>query len=252
MVFKHTSNDNYNADKADLVQTIIIIAGLAVAAIMAIGLLSFSTTDKGKEVATCISNKSFFDNNTDLEDDCKGQRNEGNPQEEEAENSSDLWILVASYNESHEWGKVYHHYISKDDMPELSENEQRAEVYDDGSVNYEMIMLMEDYLRENYGFNEQDFENLDMGIPPAHLSPDELNDMMIDVSDLPERLYAEIQEKKKIVIDLENQLKNECDNDIQGRFKEFTSSDYARPSPLDSYDGTSNYYVCDAREFMVL
>lgn len=57
-------------DKGDLVQTIIIIAGFAVAAVVIIGALSTTLLNKGEAAAKCISNSSTFQSGTKAKEDC--------------------------------------------------------------------------------------------------------------------------------------------------------------------------------------
>lgn len=61
----------YDKDKADLVQTIIIIAGFAVAAIVAIGALSSVLLSKSEGVANCIAGANTFAQGSDARDNCK-------------------------------------------------------------------------------------------------------------------------------------------------------------------------------------
>lgn len=69
---EHKLDKNKHYDKADLVQTIIIIAGLAVASIVAITGLSSVVMEKGEATARCISNFSSTNNvGANFEDDCR-------------------------------------------------------------------------------------------------------------------------------------------------------------------------------------
>lgn len=58
-------------DKGDLVQTIIIIAGFAVAAVVIIGALSSTLMNKGQAAAECISGATSFTTGSDAKDNCK-------------------------------------------------------------------------------------------------------------------------------------------------------------------------------------
>lgn len=58
-------------DKGDLVQTIIIIAGFAVAAVVIIGALSSTLMNKGQAAAECISGATSFTTGTDAKDNCE-------------------------------------------------------------------------------------------------------------------------------------------------------------------------------------
>lgn len=58
-------------DKGDLVQTIIIIAGFAVAAIVIVGGITSTLLNKGEAVAGCISGANSFTAGSDARDDCK-------------------------------------------------------------------------------------------------------------------------------------------------------------------------------------
>lgn len=58
-------------DKGDLVQTIIIIAGFAVAAVVIVGALSSTLLNKGEAAAKCISGATSFTTGTDSKDNCK-------------------------------------------------------------------------------------------------------------------------------------------------------------------------------------
>lgn len=57
-------------DKGDLVQTIIIIAGFAVAAVVIIGALSTTLLNKGEAAAKCISGSSTFQSGTAAKTNC--------------------------------------------------------------------------------------------------------------------------------------------------------------------------------------
>ena len=84
-------------DRADLVTTILIIAGLSTAAVVAIGGITYATKDNAQKTAECIANKSFFDDYTDLEDKCKGpQSGEANDNDDDGsgENVPDEEIVV--------------------------------------------------------------------------------------------------------------------------------------------------------------
>lgn len=50
----------YKADSGDLVQTVIIVAGFAVAAIMAVAAISGAINAKGAAAANCISGSSSY------------------------------------------------------------------------------------------------------------------------------------------------------------------------------------------------
>lgn len=58
-------------DKGDLVQTIIIIAGFAVAAVVIVGALSTTLLNKGEAAAKCIAGSSTFQSGTEAKDNCK-------------------------------------------------------------------------------------------------------------------------------------------------------------------------------------
>lgn len=58
-------------DKGDLVQTIIIIAGFAVAAVVIIGALSSTLMHKGQATAECIAGSSTFQTGTAAKTNCK-------------------------------------------------------------------------------------------------------------------------------------------------------------------------------------
>ena len=58
-------------DKGDLVQTIIIIAGFAVAAVVIIGALSSTLMHKGQAAAECISGGTSFTTGSAAKDNCK-------------------------------------------------------------------------------------------------------------------------------------------------------------------------------------
>lgn len=58
-------------DKGDLVQTIIIIAGFAVAAVVIIGALSSTLMHKGQATASCIAGSSTFQSGTQAKTNCK-------------------------------------------------------------------------------------------------------------------------------------------------------------------------------------
>lgn len=58
-------------DKGDLVQTIIIIAGFAVAAVVIIGALSSTLMNKGQAAAECISGATSFTTGSESKDNCK-------------------------------------------------------------------------------------------------------------------------------------------------------------------------------------
>lgn len=58
-------------DKGDLVQTIIIIAGFAVAAVVIIGALSTTLMNKGEAAATCIAGSSTFQSGTAAKEKCE-------------------------------------------------------------------------------------------------------------------------------------------------------------------------------------
>lgn len=58
-------------DKGDLVQTIIIIAGFAVAAVVIIGALSSTLMHKGQATAECIAGSSAFQAGTAAKENCK-------------------------------------------------------------------------------------------------------------------------------------------------------------------------------------
>src|SRR5699024_7923696 len=58
-------------DKGDLVQTIIIIAGFAVAAVVIIGALSSTLMHKGQATAECIAGSSSFTTGTEARTNCK-------------------------------------------------------------------------------------------------------------------------------------------------------------------------------------
>ena len=60
----------YDKDKADLVQTIIIIAGFAVAAIVAIGALSSVLLSKSQGVAECIAGANSFSQGAESRENC--------------------------------------------------------------------------------------------------------------------------------------------------------------------------------------
>lgn len=58
-------------DKGDLVQTIIIIAGFAVAAVVIIGALSTTLMNKGEAAANCIAGSSTFQSGTAAKTNCQ-------------------------------------------------------------------------------------------------------------------------------------------------------------------------------------
>lgn len=57
-------------DSGDLVSTIIIIAGFAIAAILAINWLSTAVLNSAADVAECIEGASVFQNATEAEQNC--------------------------------------------------------------------------------------------------------------------------------------------------------------------------------------
>ena len=57
-------------DKGDLVQTIIIIAGFAVAAVVIVGALSSTLLNKGEAAAKCISGATSFTSGTESKKNC--------------------------------------------------------------------------------------------------------------------------------------------------------------------------------------
>lgn len=60
-------------DKGDLVQTIIIIAGFAVAAIVIIGGITSTLMNKGEAVAGCISGANTFTSGAQSKTDCEAK-----------------------------------------------------------------------------------------------------------------------------------------------------------------------------------
>lgn len=60
-------------DKGDLVQTIIIIAGFAVAAIVIIGGITSTLMNKGEAVAGCISDSNSFVAGDEAKKNCKAK-----------------------------------------------------------------------------------------------------------------------------------------------------------------------------------
>lgn len=63
-------------DKGDLVQTIIIIAGFAVAAIVIIGGITSTLMNKGEAVAGCISGSNSFTAGSEARDNCEAKDDE--------------------------------------------------------------------------------------------------------------------------------------------------------------------------------
>lgn len=84
------NKEEYKNDIADLVQTIIIVAGLAVAAIVGIGTIANALMVKGEEVATCVSQESVFSPGIDCQDNEESE-NQENP--ENNNESSFNWEL---------------------------------------------------------------------------------------------------------------------------------------------------------------
>lgn len=77
----------YGKDKGDLVQTIIIVAGFAVAAIVAIGMLSSTLMNKGEAVAGCISGSSNFTSGAQAKNNC--EKADGNAQKKSGQDIKD-------------------------------------------------------------------------------------------------------------------------------------------------------------------
>lgn len=71
-------------DKGDLVQTIIIIAGFAVAAVVIIGALSSTLMNKGQAAAECISGATSFTTGTDSKTNCEKADNDAKEKSGEA------------------------------------------------------------------------------------------------------------------------------------------------------------------------
>ena len=84
-------------DVADLVTTIIIIAGLSVAAIVAVGGVTYATKSNAKKSADCIANYSTFNNEVNIDNNCKDDDEEPVDSEDsetpvEEEKLPDGWI----------------------------------------------------------------------------------------------------------------------------------------------------------------
>lgn len=71
-------------DKGDLVQTIIIIAGFAVAAVVIIGALSSTLMNKGQAAAECISGGTSFTTGVAAKDNCEKADKKAKEKSEEA------------------------------------------------------------------------------------------------------------------------------------------------------------------------
>lgn len=84
-------------DKGDLVQTIIIIAGFAVAAVVIIGALSSTLLNKGQAAAECISGGTTFTSGTEARTNCKNADDKAQEDSETAiKNNFDNGLLGAS------------------------------------------------------------------------------------------------------------------------------------------------------------
>lgn len=70
----------YDADKGDLVQTILIVAGFAVATIVAIGMISSTLMNKGESVAGCVAGSSNFTSGAQAKKDCEKVEQEAKKQ----------------------------------------------------------------------------------------------------------------------------------------------------------------------------
>lgn len=84
-------------DKADLVQTIIIIASLAVAAIVGIGSVSAVIMEKGETTANCIANNNAFE--TGNIKNCQPDNEDGNNENEDNGENEVLFREAASWIE---------------------------------------------------------------------------------------------------------------------------------------------------------
>ena len=75
---KNKKKDNLRniKDTADLITTIIVISGLAVAALLIIGGIAYTSKDSGRASAECIANHSTF--KSDSGKDCQQQGEESN------------------------------------------------------------------------------------------------------------------------------------------------------------------------------
>lgn len=58
--FAQTTSDELSRDRGDLVQTIIITAGFAIAGFLLVNWLSTAILNKGAEIANCIEGSSSF------------------------------------------------------------------------------------------------------------------------------------------------------------------------------------------------
>ena len=61
----------YTKDSGDLVQTVIIVAGFAVASILLIAAVGSAVNNKGKAAASCISGAGNFVSGSNAADNCK-------------------------------------------------------------------------------------------------------------------------------------------------------------------------------------
>lgn len=65
-------------DRGDLVQTILIVAGFAVATILVVGWISTSLINKGADIADCIEGASTFEAAGAAEQNCKKKNHAAN------------------------------------------------------------------------------------------------------------------------------------------------------------------------------
>lgn len=70
-LFPNYHSINRGRDKADLTTTIIIIVGIALAAILAISALAGVSKEKGKAAAECVVASGSFDTNTSAKEECQ-------------------------------------------------------------------------------------------------------------------------------------------------------------------------------------
>ena len=69
----YMKNDGrFDADKGDLVQTVIIVAAFAVAAIVIVGGISSVVISKGQSAAECINGATNFTQGADAKENCQG------------------------------------------------------------------------------------------------------------------------------------------------------------------------------------
>lgn len=69
---------NNKKDRADLTQTIIIIAGLGMVAVLAIMLIAMTAKDKGEQISHCIVDSTRFNSNDKVSLDCQSDPVVGN------------------------------------------------------------------------------------------------------------------------------------------------------------------------------